>query len=415
MNYVELAELFKVFAVSLLLGAFIGLERERREMRPLGIRSFTFIAGTGTVAAYVAAEMDMMWVLPAAFLVIGAIIILGHLDYVPEGRHGLTTELAAVMTFGIGVLVQTGPLELAIALGVTVAAILHFKPQLHALADMAGRKDIFAMLQFGIVAFIVLPVLPNQTYGPYDVLNPHNVWLMVVLVTGINLVGYVALKLIGTKQGGAISGLLGGMVSSTATTFSFSRRAGENPAFSDAAALAIILASAVTVPRMAVEMGVVNLSFLAQAWLPLVIVFLASVAPFVYLWLRGPGVSEGAAPEVRNPVQIGSALIFGALYGLVTLGLAAAQQHYGQTGAYAVSFLSGLTDVDAITLSTARLVAEERLAVAQATDVIVIAYLSNLLFKGGLAAFVGSRKLGKVIAASFGFAMVAGILVIVLL
>lgn len=415
MSYAELAELFKVFAVSLVLGAFIGLERERAEKRPLGIRSFTFIAGTGTTAAYIAERTDMVWVLPAAFVVIGALIVIGHIGYMPEGRLGLTTELAAVMTFGIGIMVQTGPMELAVALGVATAAILHFKPQLHALADQAGRKDIFAMVQFGLVAFVVLPVLPNQTYGPFDVLNPHNVWLMVVLVSGINLAGYVALKLIGTKHGGAISGLLGGFVSSTATTFSFSRRAGENPAFSDAAALAIILATAVTVPRMAVEMGVVNLGFLAQVWLPLLIVFLASVAPFVYLWIRGPGVSEGRAPEVRNPVQIGSALIFGVLYGLVTLGLAAAQHYYGQTGAYAVSFLSGLTDVDAVTLSTARLVGEERIAVAQATDVIVIAYLSNLLFKGGLAAFVGSRKLGKVIAASFGVAMLAGILVIVLL
>ncbi len=415
MNYAELLELFKLFAVALVLGAFIGLERERAEMRPLGIRSFTFIAGSGAVAAQIAEQTGMVWVLPAAFLVIGSLILIGHVGYMQEGRRGLTTELAAVMTFGIGAMVITGPLELAVALGVTTAAILHFKPQLHAIADRTGSKDIFAMLQFGLVAFVILPVLPNETYGPFDVLNPHNVWLMVVLVSGINLVGYVALKLIGSRYGGVISGLLGGMVSSTATTFSFSRRAHDAEGFSFPAALAIILASAVAVPRMAVEIGVVNSSFLTDAWLPLLIIFAASTAPFVVLWFTSEGRSEGEAPEVRNPVQIGSALIFGLLYGVVTLGLTAAEHYYGEAGTYAVSFISGLTDVDAITLSTARLVAEERIEAAQATDVIVIAYLSNMLFKGGLAAFVGSRRLAKIIAISFGFTLVAGVLVIVLL
>ncbi|MFW5867537.1 MAG: MgtC/SapB family protein [Armatimonadota bacterium] len=415
MDYAELLELFTVFGISLLLGAFIGLERERREMRPLGIRSFIFIAGTGTVAAFVAEETGMQWVLPAAFLVIGALILIGHIGYLQEGRHGLTTELAAVMTFAIGIIVQTGPMELAVALGVVTAAVLHFKPQLHALADRAGSKDIFAMLQFGLVAFIVLPVLPDETYGPFDVLNPYNIWLMVVLISGINLAGYIALKLIGSRYGGVISGLLGGLVSSTATTFSFSRRAHDSESFSYPAALAIILASAVAVPRMAVEIGVVNSAFLAEVWLPLLIVFLASLAPFAFLWFTAEGRSEGEPPEVKNPVQIGAALIFGALYGLIMLGLAAADHYYGDTGTYVVSVLSGLTDVDAITLSTARLVGQERIGVAQATDVIVIAFLSNMLLKGGLAAFIGNRKLGKIIAVSFGFTLVVGVLVIVLL
>jgi uncharacterized membrane protein (DUF4010 family) len=413
--YIDIAELFKVFAISLLLGAFIGLERERGKNRPLGIRSFAFIAGSGTMAAYIFERTGMVWVLPAVFVVVGALIVVGHLGYVEQGRRGLTTELAAVLTFGIGVMVHTGPMELGIALGVVTAAILHFKPQLHALAERMAEKDVYAMVQFGLVAFVVLPVIPNETYGPLDVLNPYNIWLMVVLVSGINLAGYLALKLIGTRYGGVISGLLGGLVSSTATTFSFSRRARDSSHFSYPAALAIILASGVTVPRMAVEIGVVNLSFLREAWLPLTIIFAASVAPFLFLWFGREQRSEGEAPEVKNPVQIGSALFFGVVYGLVSLALAAGEQYYGQAGTYVVSALSGLTDVDAITLSTARLVGQGRMGIPQATDVVVIAYLSNLLLKGGLAAFIGTRELGRIIAASFGFALVAGVLVIVLM
>ncbi len=415
MGYAEIAELFKLFAISLLLGAFIGLERERQPNRPLGIRSFAFVAGVGTASAYLAERTGHVWVLPAAFLVIGALIVLGHLGYVEQGRRGLTTELAAVMTFAIGAIVQTGPLELAVALGVATAAILHFKPQLHALADRAGEKDIFAMLQVGLVAFVVLPVLPDRTYGPLDVLNPYNIWLMVVLVSGINFAGYIALKGVGSRYGGALSGLLGGLVSSTATTFSFSRRAHASHGFAYSAALAIILATAVTIPRMAVEIGVTNASFLSQVWLPLLIVFVASLIPFGVLWFGRGGRSEGNAPEVKNPVQIGSALAFGLVYGVVTLALTAAQSHYGSAGAYAVSALSGLMNVDAITLSTARLVGSGKMGAAQATDVVLIAYLSNLLMKGALAGFIGTRQLAKIIGVSFGFALIVGVLVIVLM
>ncbi|MGI5819776.1 MAG: MgtC/SapB family protein [Armatimonadota bacterium] len=415
LDYVELAELFKVFAVSLVLGAFIGLERERREMRPLGIRSFTFVAGTGTVTAYVAGQTGMTWVLPAAFLVVGALILIGHIGYMERGRHGLTTELAAVMTFGIGVMVQTGPLELAVALGVATAAILHFKPQLHALADRAGGRHMYAMLQFGMVAFVVLPVLPNQAYGPFEVLNPHNIWLMVVLVSGINLAGYVSYKLIGTEQGSAVAGLLGGMVSSTATTYSFSRQARLSEKLNYAAALAIILSTAVAVPRMAIEIGVVNASFLGYVWPALLIVFAASLAPFAYFWFTGKGRTEGDPPEVKNPVQLGAALIFGALYGIVTLAMAAGEHYYGDAGMYLVSAISGLTNVDAITLSTARLVGEGHLDVGPAKNVVVIAYLANLLTKAVLATFVGNRALGKITCAAFGTVFIVGLLVIVLM
>ena len=413
MAYAELAELFKVFAVSLLLGAFIGLERERTKDRPLGIRSFTIVAGLGTAAALIADRSGAGWVLPAAFAVLGALLVVAHIQLAEGGRKGLTTELAGLLALGIGALAYIGPLELAVGLGVATAALLHFKPALHALADRAGERDIVAMVQFGLVAFVVLPVLPDQTFGPYDVLNPHNIWLMVVLVSGINLAGYVALKLVGTRHGGVLSGLLGGLASSTATTFSFSRRAQDDPDLTRPAALAIIVATAVTVPRMAIEIGVVNQAFIAHVALPLGIVFVASLVPFAYYWFAGPSGSAAEAPEIKNPVQIGSALVFGLLYGVITLALAAAQQEFGGAGAYAVSALSGLTDVDAITLSTARLVGQGRLAAGSAVDVIIIAYLSNLVAKAVLAAFVGTRALARIIAIAFGFSLLAGLVVIV--
>ncbi|MGD9496717.1 MAG: MgtC/SapB family protein [Armatimonadota bacterium] len=411
----ELAELFKIFAVSLLLGAFIGLERERGRDRPLGIRSFALLTGAATLAALIAERTGCVWIVPTAFVGLAALLVVGHLGMTERGRYGLTTELAAVMAFGLGVLVFTGPMELAVALGVVTAAVLHFKPQLHALADKATGKDIVAMVQFGLVAFVVLPVLPNRAFGPYQVINPYNVWLMVVLVSGINLAGYVSLKLVGAKYGGLSAGVLGGLVSSTATTYSFSRRACENGALSGAAALAIIVATAVTVPRMAVEIAIVNPGFLRQAALPMALVFLASLAPCLVFWWRAGGGAQTRPPEVRNPVQLWGAILFGLIYALVILALAAGQSYFGSEGTYLVGALSGLTDVNAITLSTARLVGTERLAAASGADVVVIAYLANLLAKGILAAFVGTRELARIVALAFGFAFVAGVIVVVAL
>ncbi len=415
MDYAVVADLFKLFAISLVLGAFIGLEREKKEKRPLGIRSFAFISLTGTLSAYVAHETGMVWVLPAAFLVIGALIIVGHIGYLSQGRLGLTTELAAVLTFGIGVLVQVGPMELAVALGVVSAAFLHFKPELHALADKTGGKHMYAMLQFGMVAFVVLPVLPNRSYGPFEVLNPYNIWLMVVFVSAINLVGYASYKMIGSQRGGAVAGLLGGMVSSTATTYSFSQRAHMAPALNYVATLAIILATAITIPRMAIEIGAVNQQFLASVWPSLLIIFAASLVPVAALWFWHRSDSGTGAPEIDNPVQLGAALIFGLLYGIITLGMAAGEYYYGDAGTYLVSAISGLANVDAITLSSSRLVGQGRLPVETARNVIVITYMSNLVMKAVLATLIGNRRLGRAVAASFAAAFIAGLLVMLLM
>ncbi len=412
MSYLEMAELFKVFAISLVLGAFIGLERERGQDRPLGIRSFSLVAGLGTLTALIARQTEMLWLLPAAFLVLGALLVVGYVASRERGRLGLTTELAGLATFGLGVLVFIGPIELAVALGVVTAALLHFKPQLHALADRAAEKDMLAMVQFGLVAFVVLPVLPNRNFGPYEVLNPYHIWLMVVLVSAINLAAYVLLKFAGGRRGSAVSGLLGGMVSSTATTYSFSTRARECEALSYSAAIAVIAASAVTAPRIAVIAGLVNVRVLPAIWLPLLVVFEASALPLVYYWTRIPNETIADRPEIKNPVQLGAALIFGLLYAVVSFAVAAAQAEYGTTGMYVVSAVSGLSGVDAITLSVARLVGAGRLAASQAADLLIVAYLANLLAKGALAALVGTPRLARIIAVAFGSAFVTGIIVI---
>jgi len=212
-----------------------------------------------------------------------------------------------------------------------------------------------------------------------------------------------------------VAGLLFNKVSSTATTYSFSQRAHVAPALNYIATLAIILATAVTIPRMAIEIGAVNQQFLASVWPSLLIIFAASLVPVAALWFWHRSDSGTGAPEIDNPVQLGAALIFGLLYGIITLGMAAGEYYYGDAGTYLVSAISGLANVDAITLSSSRLVGQGRLPVETARNVIVITYMSNLVMKAVLATLIGNRRLGRAVAASFAAAFIAGLLVMLLM
>ncbi len=406
----DMTELFERFAVSMLLGAFIGLERERGR-HTIGIRTFSLVAGLGTLAAMLASNANSPWILGLVFLAVTGLVVASRYGLQKANKKagpGITTEVAALMTFGLGALVYQGPMAVAVALGVATAALLHFKPELHSLAQRVGSADLLAVFEFALVAFVVLPVLPDRVMGPLQVLNPHHVWLMVVFVSGISLVGYVALKLIGPRQGALASGLLGGTVSSTAVTFSFARRARETFAFSRPAAVAVMAATAVTVPRMAIEVGVVNSAMLREAAAPLACLFVAALLPLLFYWLRCQTDQPQEVPEVKNPVNLGMAILFAAIYATVILGVEAARQYLGDAGLYTVGALSGLTNVDAITLSTARLAEAGRLANAQGVDVITIAFLANLVFKGGIAFALGTRTLAREVAVAFAVTMLAG-------
>ncbi len=401
--------LFERFAVSMLLGAFIGLEREQVGHGQLGIRTFCLFAGLGTLGAMLAETTNSAWILPTAFFALSGLVVVARVGREKVEEHpGITTEIAALMTFALGALVYYGPMELAVALGVVTAALLHLKPELHSVARRVGSKDLFAMVQFALVAFVVLPVLPNQTLGPLNVLNLNHMWLMVVLVSGISLAGYVALRFVGPRHGALASGLLGGTVSSTAVTFSFARHAKEMPRFSRPAAIAVMAATVVTIPRMAVEMGVVNPAILADGALPLACLLVAALLPLLLYWRRCAVPGDDEMPEVQNPVRLGMALTFAAIYAAVILAVAAARHYLGDVGLYTVGALSGLTNVDAITLSTARLAASGHLTSAQGVDVIIVAFVANLVFKFAIAASLGTRAIARDLAIAFALVILTG-------
>lgn len=399
-------ETLKQLAISLGLGLLLGLQRERVDKTLGGIRTFPLISLLGTVSAMIA-RVYGGWILAAGLLALTAVVVLANYNAMKSGSRGFggTTEVAALLLYAVGAYVVLGDPTVAVVVGGCMAVLLEFKDRMHAFARAVGEQDMRAIVKFAFLSLVILPVLPDQTYGPYSVLNPFKIWLMVVLIVGMSFSGYVTYKLFSAHAGSLVGGLLGGAVSSTATTVSFSRRTAVAPAGVDLAAVVIMIASTVSFARVLIEIAVVAPGGFRRMALPLFVMALACIAICAFLFFRsGPGSPK--LPEQKNPAELKSALFFGAIYAVVLLGVAAAKQHFGSGGLYVVAVISGLTDMDAITLSTADLVRQGRLEADTGWRTILLASMANFAFKFGCVAALGHRQLilriGLVFAAAVG-------------
>jgi uncharacterized membrane protein (DUF4010 family) len=272
------------------------------------------------------------------------------------------------------------------------------------------REDIVAALQLAVISAIILPVLPNQAFwdAPFDVLNPFKIWLMVVFISGISFLGYVLIKFVGPKQGIGLTGLLGGLVSSTAVTLSFSERSNKEIRLAKPFALAITVAWTVMFTRILVEVGVLNRDLLGIVWLPLVAAGLVGLAYGIFLFFSQRAEESGDV-EFSNPFDLGAAVKFGLLYGVVLLVARAAQINLGDTGVFLSSIVSGLADVDAITLSLAELSLSGGLELHTAARGIVLAAMSNTVVKGGIVMVGGGLALRKALLPGFLLMLATGI------
>jgi uncharacterized membrane protein (DUF4010 family) len=404
--------LFGQIAISLLLGLLIGLQRQRAESHIGGIRTYPLIAAFGTISGWLALEHGG-WIVAAGIVALASLLVVSNLILARNGKAdpGQTSEVAALLLYGIGAYLVTGHLAVAVALGGIMTVLLHFKDPLHAFASRIGERDAAAIMQFVLVSLVILPVLPNRNFGPYETLNPFQVWLMVVLIVGISLAGYVAHKLLGSRQGTVLAGLVGGLVSSTATTASFARRAGAAPGSAGLAALVIMIASGVVYARVLVEIAVVAPGHVRAMLPPIVAMLGLCAAVAVGMWASVRGQQAGLA-EQGNPANLRVAVVFAAIYAVVSLAVAAAQARFGVDALYPVAVLSGLTDMDAITLSSSQLVTEGRLEADTAWRMVLVASFSNLLFKCGMAAAMGGRALFGRIAPAFGLALAGGAMIL---
>src|SRR5581483_9339901 len=350
------------FAVAILLGALVGIEREKRKMEEsdtehiAGLRTFTLLGLVGAASGYLAKTLSSPWVLASGLLVVGAFVALGYFlsARVSQDGKGLTTEVAALVGFLLGALVMFGHRELAIGLGVITAAVLAYKQPLHGFVEKLGWDDVFAGLRLLIATFIALPLLPDKPIDPWGALNPYKLWLLVILISSLSLVGYVLTRWLGPARGRALTGLTGGLVSSTAVTLSFAKEARDKPENSAALACGILLSWAVMFLRVIVLVAVVNRTLLAQVLVPFAVMAVAVGAYAAFLYFRDGSVDgerlKGKV-EVKNPFSLVEAAKFGALFAVVLVAVKIVQEHFPPSGLYAVAGLAGLTDVDAITLS----------------------------------------------------------------
>lgn len=394
--------------IALLLGLLVGLQRQRAESSIGGIRTFPLIAAFGTLCGLLAVEHGG-WIVAAGLVALAALLVVSNFMLAKSGDTdaGQTSEVAALLLYGIGAYLVFGEMAFAVVLGGAIAVLLHYKDLLHAFAGRFGERDVTAFMQFVLISLVILPVLPNRAFGPYEVLNPFQIWLMVVLIVGISLVGYVAYKLFGARDGAVLGGLIGGLVSSTATTASFARRTQSSPKVAGLAAIVVMIAATIVFVRVLVEIAVVAPGHFALVAPPLGAMFAVCVAIAVILYFRTPD-HHAAMAEQGNPADLRMAVVFGGLYAIVVFAASAANAEFGPRGLYVVALLSGLTDMDAITLSTSQLVAGGRLDSDTGWRMILLASLSNLAFKGVLVATLGGRELLKLVSVAFGVAIAAG-------
>jgi uncharacterized membrane protein (DUF4010 family) len=395
------------------LGLLLGLERERKRDAELlfgGVRTFALIALLGALGAYMERELNQGWLLLATFVAVGALVIVSYASTAARGEFGITTEVSALLAFIVGALCGWERVGVASVSTVVCLLLLTLKDFLHRLACRVELADVEATLQFAVISIIILPLLPNQNFGPppLDVINPYKIWLMVVLIAGLNFLGYLLVKILGNEHGFILTGILGGLVSSTAVTLSFSQRSRQEPAMSSAFVLAIIVAWTIMFLRVVVMVGLVNRGLAQGLALALGCMAAAGLLMSAVLWRRTRSRDTAVVSAGANPFELSEAVKFGLLFGIVTVVAKAAQAYLGATGLYLAGAVAGLTDVDAISLSMANLAKTnpEILKVAQRT--IVIAVLSNTLVKCGMAAFMGAPALRRTIVVATILLLIAG-------
>ncbi len=408
--------LWQVLGISLVLGLLVGLQREWSKSEGAGIRTYPMITLLGTVSALLAERFGGMLLFGgligvAALMVMMKVMLNLNITEERPPHSGPTTGMAALLMYLVGAMLAFDLVPQAIAIGGGVALLLQWKRPLHGFVRRIGQPDIEAVFRLVLIAMVVLPVLPDRTYGPYDVLNPFHIWLMVVFIVGISVGSYVVSRFFGASAGTLISGLLGGLISSTATTISYAGRSRSAPDSSPLAAVVIMVASAVVFLRVGFEVAVVAPGVFYQILPQLGVMagWMALIALFAWVFSRK---RSQELPEAKDPSALLPAVLFGALYALVLVVVAAAREYAGEEALYIVALVSGLTDMDAITLSTARLVDSGRLPIDVGWRMMLIGAMSNIVFKGAAVCLLGNPHLSRRILLLFGISISGGIAIL---
>ncbi|MFZ0615571.1 MAG: MgtC/SapB family protein [Chthoniobacterales bacterium] len=410
--------LLKSLLVGGSLGALIGLERQWDEQFRhhtakvlAGLRTFSLWALFGVLCAWFSESVHPLFFV-AGFAVIAVwLTLLLQRHNRAGGDPGFTTGAAGMVTFLTGGLVFWGMERVALVLAVSVMILLAMKPALHRFTRGITMEDVRSALKFAAVTGVILPLVPDEAMGPYGAFNPHTVWMMVVLVSGVAFVGYLAVRVLGQRNGIALAGVLGGIASSTATTLAMSRQSRERPSEFRDCALAILLACTVMVWRVAILVGAVSTTALQAIWPSLLIISLPGLLWCVWRLLHGGSgaAKTGDLSHYGNPLRLRVAFQFAALYAVIILAVKASIASLGNSGVLILSGLSGLIDLDAITLSLSQMTLSGSLAQVTAIRGILLAIVANTVIKALFAGFYGSPAVRREVFAVLGVTALAAL------
>lgn len=398
-------EVFAALALALAVGLIIGLERgfATREVPAnahiLGVRAFVLIGLMGGGCAELSAALGAV-VFAVALLVLAALLVSAHyLETQRDHDLDITPLIAALVTFLLGGLVtRPGMAGVAAAGAVITAGVLNLRGFFRAGINALTPKEVEAGLWLLLITVVALPVLPDQGYGPWASLNPHRIWWMVVLIASMSFAGYFAVRIAGARRGLMLTGLLAGLVSSTALTMTFSRLARTQPRLANLLGAGILVACGTMFLRVLVEVGAVHAALMPDLMPALLVMAAMTYAFAAWHWFRQPESGGEVLPEgSANPLQLRTALQFGGLLAVIMLAAAAAKEWLGDAGIYLLAAVSGINDVDAITLSIANL-ARNGLSDVVAANAIALAAAVNTLVKSGVAVtLAGPVLLGRVL------------------
>ncbi len=417
-------ELFYRIGLALAIGFVIGFERgwhildEGREHRAAGTRTFALVGLLGGIAAQLSIAFSET-VLVVAFIGVLALTVAGYWAEVrlSDADRGLTTEVAMLLTFVLGAYAVAGDMALAAGAAVVTVALLRLKPELHTFVGLIDRLELNSAIRLLVISVVVLPLLPNRGFGPGEVVNPFVIWWMVVLISALSFAGYFAIKLAGPRRGPILAGIFGGLASSTAATLGFSRIAARDPSLAAPMAMGIGIACSIMFARILVMAGLLDLDMAGSLSAPLGAMAAVSLVATIALGRRGPAEVKSPVMVIGDPADIPAALKFGVFL----LGLAVVshylQHYFGASGLYGLALVAGLADVDALTLTLVRDVAQSPdMASLRATAAIaiVLAAISNTLIKAFMTAWIGGRPLALRVVPALALAVAAGIAVAVL-
>ena len=413
------SEFFIRLMVATGVGLVIGLEREhayvskKREIFA-GIRTFVFVVLFGFLTTFLSYYLSP-WVFAIGLLGTIAIVTVSYWISANKGAMGGTTELAFIISFLLGSVILLGFTEAGLAVTVVVVVLLSLKVRLKTIVDRITEDEMVAFIKFVVLALLILPFLPNTFIGPYEVFNPRELGWVIVLTSGIGFFGYILMKFLGSDRGILLTGIAGGLVSSTIVTWVFSKKSSQVPELSKNCAIAILVASSIMVIRVYVWIIIFNPSLLPELILPLFIVFITGLLVAFYLYRSQ--LNKEATPTnfpLGDPLNLRDAVFFGFLYTAVLLFVSYANNQFGTKGIFLSTAIAALTDIDAITISVSKL-GGDALTILTAQNAILLATLCNTIVKIGIVLWAGSGKLRKYVMLGYGLIFFAGIIGFLLL